>query len=509
MALKDKIPKIIQHVDDHRDFLQFNYRLYKMYEGQIKKEVEDSLREELISTTAYNRAIKRIPSINIVRKAVDKLAKVYVEPPTRLTDNESDKEIMDNIIKSSDIDVSMTQANKIYNLHRGCLIEPFVKRNKVQFRILAFHQFLPFGDDPTDPTEMTVLIKFLGREKKLVKEIQYDKNGNITTEDEIIKNVEIMALYSDDEFMIIDSTGSLRLDKMAEFGTTSTVNPFGVIPGVYVNSSKFELVPFPNQEAFDISILIPKLLTDLNYAAQFMSHSIIWTKNTDVNGQEFAPDVCINLGDDDADGGSPEMGTINPKVEYESVLQLVEFLMSGYFSSIGIKTSTVGSMMPGREASGFAKAMDEGDVTSERKTQTEFFRNIEHELWEKVSKMQSVWSRDFNLIENRTFSENFAKTFSIKFGEMKIMKSRKQLLDEIKLEKEEKLIGRRQALRLLHPDFTEVQIDKWIEELDKDAEDAMDKMMGLMEQQGNQNKEEPKSGLEGTADVQRKETLGK
>lgn len=509
MALKDKIPAILQHVEDHRDYLQFNYRLYKMYEGQIKKEVEDSLREELISTQAYNRAIKRIPSINIVRKSVNKLAKVYVEPPKRITDKESDMEIMDNIIKWSDIDQVMSQANRIYNLHKGCLIEPYIKNDKIKFRVLAFHQFLPYGDDATDPTEMTVLIKFLGREQKVFKEIQYDENGNVMTENEVIRHVEIMALYTDEEFMIIDSTGSLRTDKMQEHGASSTINPFGIIPACYINSSKFELIPFPNQEAFDISILIPKLLTDLNYAAQFMSHSIIYTKNTDINGQEMNPDTVINLGDDDPDGGTPEIGTVEPKVEYEAILQLTEFLMSAYFSSIGIKTSTVGSMMPGREASGFAKAMDEGDVTQERKEQIEFFRQIEKKLWWKLSKMQNVWAKNTPLKERRAFSPEFMDTFSVIFAEMKVMKTQKQLLEEIKLAKEEKLMGRRQALRLLYPDFTEGQLEEWIKELDKDMEDSLQRVLefNAMQQEA-MPQDDSESGLEGNIEAQRKEELG-
>lgn len=517
MALEDKIPQILAHVRQHEDYLQFNFRLYRMFEGQIREEVEKSLREEIISYAAYERAIKRIPSINIIRKAVNKLSKVYVEPPTRLTDKKQDREIMDNIVKGSDFDVVMSTANEIYNLHKGCLIEPYVKDGCIKLRVLAYHQFLPFSDDMIDPTNMTVLIKFLGREKRVVEEVIYDTEGNRNETQKVVKEVEVMALYSDEEFMIIDSSGSIRRDKMEEMGITSTENPFGVIPAVYVNSSQFELVPYPNQEGFDISILIPKLLTDLNYAAQFMSHSIIYTKNTDISGQEINPDAVVNLGDDDPEGGKPEIGTIDPKVEYESILQLAQFEASWYFASIGIKTSMQGSAMPGREASGFAKAMDEGDVTQERKVQTEVFRSVEAELWDVISQMQAVWANESGkLKESRKFTQEFTDTFSVKFGEMKILKSRKQLLEEIKLEREEKLMGRRQALRALHPDFTEGQIDEWIKELDNDLQEEMEASLASVE---SFNRAQQERGVPSTNSVdkqmeqdetenQRKEELG-
>ena len=97
--LRNLIPDILIHINNHQDYLQFNYRLYKIWEGQVKDEVEDSLKSEIISQAAYQRAIKRIPSINVIQKTTQKLSKVYANPPKRLTDNPVDKEILSNIEK--------------------------------------------------------------------------------------------------------------------------------------------------------------------------------------------------------------------------------------------------------------------------------------------------------------------------------------------------------------------------------------------------------------------------
>ena len=81
--LRKLIPDILQHITNQKNNLEFNFRLYKILEGQIRKEIEDSLSRELISQQAYRRAVERIPSINILKRSTDKLSKVYVEPPTR------------------------------------------------------------------------------------------------------------------------------------------------------------------------------------------------------------------------------------------------------------------------------------------------------------------------------------------------------------------------------------------------------------------------------------------
>ena len=435
--LKDLIPDILQHYSSHQDYLQFNQKLYKVYEGQVRQEVEDSLRKEITSTSAYERAIQRIPSINIIQKSTQKLSKVYMHEPSRLTDDEIDKQIMDSIVKHSDINMGLHTSNEILNLHKGSLIEPFISDGVFKFRTLAFHQFLPFSDDPVDPTNMTVLIKLLGTETKTTYETMYDQAGNkLDSESEQIRQVDILSITSDDEFMIIDSQGDIRGDKMKAIGRSNTRNPFGIIPACYINSSKFELVPFPNQAGFDISILIPKLLTDLNYAAQYMSHSIVWTRDSNINGAELNPDAIVDLGDTTEDGGPPEIGVIEPKVDIEKILMLVEFELSAYFASVGIKTSTQGTMMPGREASGFAKAMDEGDASQERQVQVEMFKLVEKKLWKIISVMQNKMANNVKLKERRKFSATFMDSFSTKFSEMKVLKSDKQ-----KLEKEQRELG--------------------------------------------------------------------
>ena len=74
------IPDIVEHIDKYTDLLQINQRIYDVLEGQLRTEVEASLRRELFSVRAFHRAKERIPSINVLRKTTDKLSMVYNEP---------------------------------------------------------------------------------------------------------------------------------------------------------------------------------------------------------------------------------------------------------------------------------------------------------------------------------------------------------------------------------------------------------------------------------------------
>jgi len=477
--LVEMIPAIVDHIERHEDTLLFNRRIFKILEGQLRREIEASLTLEIISPAALQRAKQRIPSINLLKKVTDKLSRVYSTHPTRITDDKTDAEIMAGIVRDSSLNNKMMDSNQMFNAQRMCAIEPFVKDGKIKVRVIGGHQCLAYSDDPTDPMNMTVFIKLLGTETKAIFEQVVDREGRDVRNEQIEIEVNIYALYSDDEFLIIDSQGAIRKDKMIALGHPSTKNEFGVIPQVYINKSRFELVPLPNQTGLDMSILIPKILVDMNYAFQFMSHSIIWTKNSDISGAEINPDALVNLGDSNPDGGEPEIGTIQPTTDIEKGLMLAQFQLSGYMATEGIKTGNVGSMMPGREASGFAKAIDEGDASEEVKKQAEVYRDIELKFWEVMTKLRKVWATEGLIDDKRQFSQSFTPTFAIRYAETKALKTDAQKIEEVGKLMEIGLISRRQAIKTMNPEFSELQVDAWEKELDKEADRKMEKMFEL------------------------------
>ena len=475
--LVELVPEIVSHVQRWKPHLEFNFRMYKLMEGQVRKEIEDSLRMELISSTAFNRAIMRIPPINILKRTTSKLSKLYVEPPRRKASNETDLDLVMKFSKEACLDVIMDTANKFYNGMYSFALEPHIEGSEHKVRVLSPHQFMVYSDSKTDPSKHTVFIKLLGQRMKHFDNPVSTKDGRRQDNEKRPELVDILGLYSDDEFLVIDTSGDIRQDIMAEMGVTTTVNPFARIPFVYGKKTVTELMPFPNQPGLDFSILIPKLLTDLNFAAQFASHSITWVKNVAEGGiKEYAPDAILNLGDGTQDG-DPEIGTLTPTVDVDQQLKLIEFQFGAHLDSLGIKTNTNGTLSNGRDSSGIAKAIDEGDVSAEKKNQMAYFKKIEGELWSLISDMQLVWKNRRGLSERRVFSSSFKDDFSVEYSEVKPMKSFKQKIEEIQLLRDQRLITKRQALKSLHPEWTDKEVDEWIVELDAEAEEVMKTML--------------------------------
>ena len=475
--LRQLIPDIIRQFYRYQEQIQFDLELYRMHEGQIRTQVEQSLAKEIISKSAYNRAVQRIPSINLPRKVTDKLSKVYAQAPIRFS--EVDKELMEEFAAQMHLNAVLNHCNAMTNLNKRSALEIFQEDGKQKVRVLAAHQFFVYSDSPTSPEKMTVFCKLLGRDEAYTDTVA-DQQGNRRDPQRNIRRVDIMALYSEDEILVIDSDGSIRTDKMAEMGITSTANPFGVIPFVYANKSMTELIPFPNQTAYDMGILVPKLLTDLNYSAQFLSHSIVYTVDADIEKAELNPDAVVNLGSSDADTGkSPQIGTIDPKTDIEGILSLIEFEMGAYLTTEGLKTGSIGRLEAGSETSGISKMVDESDATEARKQQTELFRWVETDFWMKFSKMQAVWATEASVENGQTFDPDFYKSFSIRFAEIKPLESEKERYEKMKVARDLKLITKRRALKELYPNLAEEQLDQWIEELEEEGAKEKEEMLSM------------------------------
>lgn len=474
--LKSLIPDIVLEFERYREQMQFDLQLYEMHEGQVKKFVEKSLKDELLSNSAFKRAKERIPSINIPKKVTDKLSKVYAEAPIRFS--EKDQELIDDYSRILDFNDIMGYANQMSNLTKRCALELYIEDGKQKVRVLAAHEFFVYSDSKISPNKPTVFVKLLGREEKRRDTVSTRDGQRVTNEDEIYL-VDIFALYTDTEFMIVDSDGMLRDDKMGEMGISSTTNPFGVIPFVYINKSKTELIPFPNQTTFDMGVLIPKLLTDLNYSAQFLSHSVIWVKNADMQGAEINPDAIVDLGDTDGEGNTPDIGTIDPKTDIEGVLLLIQAQLSMYLSTEGLKAGSVGQLEASSASSGIAKIIDESDATEARKYQTGLFRNVEKEFWYKFSKMQKVWSNAGVVEKKDLFSEDFIDKFSVKFAEIKPLESEKEKYEKMKVARDLKLITKKQALREIYPNLPEDQLDQRLKELEEELKKEKDEMLSM------------------------------
>lgn len=455
--LKDMRSELTRHILNHQQYLQFNDRLFLVHEGQLRKEIEDSLRKEL-SPTAFQKAIQRVPSINLLVRIIDKLSRVYSQPVERTTISPSDQELIEQYETASCISSKLASANKMYNLHKSAAIEGFFQDGQLQLRVQPANKFLMYSDDLVNPMRPTVYIKFMD----LTRNLPFtDRDGQKTVTDEV-RQVQAYYLWSDTEFMIVDSEGAFREDLMTE-RELSGVNPLGRLPAAYINRSDFLLIPIPDTDTLENTVLIPKLLADLNYAVSYQSHSILIA--TDLNlpaDLAMNPDSVWNLtsAEDDKHG---KFEAISPKVDIESVIGLIKTTLAIWLESRNIQAGDMGQMSPGDAASGLARIIDESDATQDRQAQCIRFQDVERDVWSLISAMHNYGAASDLLDEKKLFSEDLNVT--VRFGDQKPMVTDKENVDVIVTKRMNGLITLERAVRELYPTWSDDEVEAEVEAL--------------------------------------------
>ncbi len=445
----------------------YEQKLLNLYEGQLQKYVEESIRAEL-EPKAAARAIERILPINMLPKIINKASDSYAEPVVRsiLEDNDFDTDTMGFYEKAYNLDTTMLKANKMLNLFKYCALEPYISEGKPKLRVLNPTEFTVWSDDPKDKTNPTVFIKFMGKADALVS--RTDTLGNMTlgAQEKVEEKTDLFYLYSEDEFIIVDREGNIRQEIMLSIGNEEGINSYGEIPFIYINSSDNMLIPLPSSDMFTMTIQMPKLLSDLAYAVKFQSHSITYAIDIDSGELEGNPDSFWDLKSVEGENKKPQLGTIKPDVDVDKVLNLINSSISLWLDSLGLKVSSNGAINKDTDASGIAKIIDEADTTSLKKQQQKLFRGVERELFELTNTLNTYWIKNESL-EQKAFSSNFQSVTT--YSEPKPYVDPKAEIEIVKAKLEANLTSYKRAVQQANPELTTEEIDDLIIEIKEES----------------------------------------
>jgi hypothetical protein len=322
------------------------------------------------------------------------------------------------------------------------LIQPFLYKRKPRLRAIRPDSFVPYSDDPTDPTIPTDII--------LVYKDEYGK--------------PYYWVYNDFQIYACNDEGRILTDVMLQAGMTDTTNPIGTLPFVYINASRYSIAPSPDEDGLKIIKLLPVMLSDLNYAAMFQSFSIVYGINVDEQELPMSPNAFWRFKSDLQTDKQPSVGVIKPQVDYSQVLQLIESELSMWLGTKGIRASSIGKIGPESFASGISKIIDEMDTYEAREKQVTEFQSGEEQLWDLVlQKMNPYWIATGQL-DNIGF---FTPTASVstKFTTQLPIQTRGSVVADAKLEVEAGFTSQRRAIKMLNPDLTDHEVDELIQEI--------------------------------------------
>lgn len=462
--LRELVPEILTYINEkYEGYIIYNKKLLDMFEGQSKKYIEDRLRKEL-SPKSFERSRNRIPPINILKQIVDKQTNIYAEPASRSLkkENDTDSEILSNAEDEADIDNQLSYLSQMLVLHQYVACEWYRVDDKKKLRVLNATEFIPFSDSKENPNEMTVFIKFMGKKQKIVLKEVDEYGKKLDNPIEVVQDVEFFRLYSENEYLEVDADGAI---------TDYDEHNRGYFTQLYVKQGQ-KLLPTPQDDMYEMSTLLPTLMTDINYYIQFTCHSILFGKDIEIDGElEFAPDVYWNVRSVDKgpeQNVNSEIGTIQPNSDTGKIWDSIFNQFSMFLESKGLKTSGVGKVDGQNASSGIAKVIDESDATRVRKKLKTLLSQVESDVWQLYMKRLGEWV-DGNYIKSPKFSKD--NSVMVEFAEEKPLYDFNQQLDEEKKLKDLGLTTKKLSLVRLFPHMSDTEIDEMIIKIEEEKEE--------------------------------------
>lgn len=463
--------RIASFISNEKSRLQYNAEIQQILDGSLSGLLDAKMKEDL-GAKSYLSAQSRKAPINVLQKIIDKLTKIYSQPVIRTVQNgnNQDAELLawyENILK---VNKKFGKNNYKFNAFLYSIIQIGLKDGKPgEFTKIPFirsipnHQFLAMNASRFDNSSADVIIVCMEKRKRV--------DG--TTQ-------EVYYVYTDIQFIIMDERGDIIKDLMLEHEMDG-LNSYGVKPFSYVNDSDDNAMPAIQTDNKDMALLIPMLLTDLNYAVKYQAFSVFVAINLDDKQVELSPNSIISFQTNAGDERQASFDSIKPTIDIAQTLSLASSEMALWLSTKGIRPGQMAQIGADQLASGISKMIDESDTYESIKKQIQVYQEFETNFWEVLLKeIHPKWVAA-GVVENRTIFSPEARVVT-KFTEPAPMQTRREKIGELVDELEAGFTSRARAIRTLNAGLTEEEVEKLMEEIDEEKPAIVPAAVPRMEQ---------------------------
>lgn len=440
------LKQFTEYIEQNRKYLKVNSELFEIFEGNLRPYVDDILRQSL-SDQYYSRIQERIYPINILKRVIDKMSKVYGRKPLRYAT--TNKDILELYERLFNINYNFNKADEFNNLFKGYAMEPFINNEGVQdLRVLPFDRFLVESQSIQDPAAMTRFYKYIGKTEKGGKEI------------------DVWLVYQDDLFVAIDADGDIVDQFMQDEDgeRLDGTNPIGFIPFFYSGESDYKVMPTQDTDTLALTKLLPVQISDLSGSILFQCFSIIVGIDVDDQNLIMSPNAFWNFKSDPQSDKQPSVDVLSPKADIEKVLQFIKETFSMWLETRGIRVGSLGHTDGKFNASGISKIIDEMDTSEMVKKGQEKFKRDERKFWRFVAKMHNYWLDSGQISGLPRLPEDWEVI--VEFDEPKPLMNRSEMIDNILKEKDGGIISLKTAIKQLYPDWEEKDIAEEMKQIE-------------------------------------------
>ncbi len=313
--------------------------------------------------------------LNVVRKVIVNLAKVYAEAPVRTVEGtDQDKALFAEIVEGMALDVRLRLASQYTKLLQTIILRPVWRKDRLDLDVLTGNILdVETGDTPEELLQ--VLITDFGQSDK-VEEVTY-------------------SLWTPESWTKMDYRGRELESAPNPYQTLPFLPVFSFLPP----SASFWLPGgddlISQQEAVNLK------LTDLLYLMACQSYGVGWIRGGQGGGSlKVDPGSLVELPE------NGELGFAHQQARLEEMVLAIDKLIKWACVSHGLSAASM-STDP-QEASGLSKLVDTRELAEMRAEDVALWRSYEKRLFSLIRTVWNAHNPTKKLSESATIKVDFA-----------------------------------------------------------------------------------------------------
>ena len=476
---------IIQQIEgsenERRKFEAF--KRYECYKDLTIHYVLDQLLKMFDPETVWEMQYS-LSNISIVRKIVNKLARVYASGVTRELEGASDEELLDFHFLEDFLQVSkkMDKANAFLKLQKNASI--YVKPYEAEEGrySVKLHPLQPFNYDviekPNDREEPLAYIlshyevqhqhrDFFDRGRP--SDGRFGRRGRSndgadqyiadSPRDSGAEKSKSYIWWTDSYHFTTNEKGKI----IQEEGDTIE-NPISILP--FVNLAEDQDGAFwamGGSDLIDGGISVNTMLTNLNHIGITQGYGQLVMTGKDLPDKVMlGPNKALKLEQNEGEP-TPTTQFITANPPLEQLMRVAEAYVAMILTTNNLSTSNFSTSLSGaaQMASGIAMIIDKSESIEDVEEQQEIFKIKEPEVWKRISRWLDYYGSRGALIEElQNVRLDEAKTISTNFGSYKPVMGEEERLRILQMRKDMGLDTMLDTIMRDMPDLTEEQAEE-------------------------------------------------
>lgn len=469
-----------------------------------------------------------ISNISILRKVIEKLAKVYAQGAKRTGSSDAETKAVEALAKEFKFDQVMTKCNRYFRTFKNALIyvKPLKVEDKFSLKLEVLPPFkydvVPDPDNPELPLAI-VLSDYVPKRKTLytlgdaaragrgaqIRELEqpYDGPAHLTSsfasttgntpqtggQDNGEKDARRFIWWTKNLHFTTNSKGEII--QASEEG-----NPILTLPFVnFAGDQDGEFFAQGGEDLVDSGVKINTMISNLRHVAISQGYGQLYMTGKNLpKAVKVGPNHCVQLEVDDKEDPQPQVGYLNSNPPIAELQGLVEMDVALMLTTNNLSTSGFSTSLKGAKdfASGIALMIDKSESIEDVEEQAKIFIEREPKVWSLITKWTEVYASR-KLLADQLVALPVPKEpekILVAFPPQKPMTSELEELQAIQMRRDLGLNTEVELLMRDDPSLSEeeaqTKLDKIGEEKQKrmqDAVDSMGAMNGNPGQEGNGN----------------------